>query len=329
MVGARNRSACDRPASLSEAIARPDPPTDAFPTAPPEPPRAVIDVPGVDVPRPVSQAWLDRAVPVLSHEQLQQVVAQLRQRGWTDDELATRVLVLREDSPVHPTPAAPAIPEAPAAKSLPDVIEEVLPGVVSVLARLRRDRWSTGSGFAVGGPGVLAPHGVFLTNAHVTAGAAEALVRFPDDRVESVIVLAESADLDIAVLAMDDPVPTTLATRELARVRVGEPAIAIGSPLGQTDTVTLGIVSALKRTMRAPSGAVIENVIRTDAAINPGNSGGPLIDDQGRAMGVNTMILVHPRSDAPTGLGFAVPIETALAYLDHVEARARRGRRRR
>jgi S1-C subfamily serine protease len=92
-------------------------------------------------------------------------------------------------------------------------------------------------------------------------------------------------------------------------VNVGDPVVAIGNPFGLDRTVTAGIVSALQRQIKAPSGFTISNVIQTDAAINPGNSGGPLLDAAGRVIGINSQI--ESQSGGNVGIGFAVPINTA------------------
>jgi S1-C subfamily serine protease len=96
-------------------------------------------------------------------------------------------------------------------------------------------------------------------------------------------------------------------------VRVGDPTLAIGNPFGYDRTLTSGIVSALQRQIQAPSGFSINNVIQTDAPINPGNSGGPLLDADGRVIGINSQIAAH--GNANVGIAFAVPINTAKSML--------------
>ena len=99
-----------------------------------------------------------------------------------------------------------------------------------------------------------------------------------------------------------------LAARLVRRLRPGDAAIAIGSPFGLSGTVTTGIISALDREIESPNGFPISGVLQTDAAINPGNSGGPLLDAEGRVIGVNSQIASSSRQSS--GVGFAVPVDT-------------------
>ena len=101
-------------------------------------------------------------------------------------------------------------------------------------------------------------------------------------------------------------------------VKVGDGAIAIGNPYGLDRTVTSGIISALQRQISAPNGFTISDVIQTDAAINPGNSGGPLIDANGRVIGVNSQIATGSGSSGSVGIGFAVPINTAKSVAQQI-----------
>ncbi len=154
--------------------------------------------------------------------------------------------------------------------------------------------------------------GHIVTNNHVVEGADKVQVHFFDGTIVEAEVIGTDPDSDLAVIKVD-------ASRELLRpvelgdsdnLKVGQMAIAIGNPFGQTWTMTKGIISALGRTFR-PGGSpfAIPEMIQTDAAINPGNSGGPLLDSQGRVIGVNTLIL--SRSGSSAGVGFAVPINIA------------------
>ena len=106
----------------------------------------------------------------------------------------------------------------------------------------------------------------------------------------------------------DDSLLEPLALADSSDVAVGDPVVAIGSPFGLEDTVTTGIVSALGRSMEAPNGFTINDSIQTDAAINHGNSGGPLLDLEGRVIGVNSQIASE--SGGNDGVGFAIPADT-------------------
>ena len=133
-------------------------------------------------------------------------------------------------------------------------------------------------------------------------------------------VVGGDQSTDVALLKIDPskaPVLHSLTLGDSAGVRVGEPVVAIGNPLGLSFSLTSGIVSATNRNLQAPDGSVIPDGIQTDAAINSGNSGGPLIDASGKVIGVNTQIITQ--SGGSQGLGFAVPIATAVDVMDQLK----------
>ncbi len=154
--------------------------------------------------------------------------------------------------------------------------------------------------------------GHIVTNNHVVEDASEVLVVFPDGTEAPAEVLGADPNADLAVIRVDVPA-SLLAPVQLGDsgdVGVGQIAVAIGNPFGLENTMTLGIISAVGRTIS--SGATsfsIPEVIQTDAPINPGNSGGPLLDRQGRVIGINTQIVSDSGSNS--GIGFAVPINIA------------------
>jgi S1-C subfamily serine protease len=163
-----------------------------------------------------------------------------------------------------------------------------------------------GSGF------VWDEEGHILTNWHVVEGSDSVSVVFHDGEEYDAEFLGGDPDSDLAILKIDvdlrDLKP--LPRGDLADIRVGQMALAIGSPFGQDFTLTSGIVSALGRTIRSGSGPYsIPLVVQTDAPINPGNSGGPLLDRHGRVIGINTQIISNSGSNS--GVGFAVPIDIA------------------
>jgi S1-C subfamily serine protease len=171
---------------------------------------------------------------------------------------------------------------------------------------------ATGSGFVVD------ENGTIVTNAHVVDGAEQVSVSFEEDG-ESIEaeVLGVDNDTDLAALKIDPGEVEDLTVLPLGNssdLEVGDPVVAIGNPFGLQRTVTTGIVSALQRQINAPSGFSISNVIQTDASINPGNSGGPLLDAQGRVIGINSQIATGG-GQGSVGIGFAVPVNTAKDLL--------------
>lgn len=177
----------------------------------------------------------------------------------------------------------------------------------------RRGGHASGSGF------LFTPDGYLLTNSHVVHGASRISVRLNDDAGIDADLVGEDPDCDLAVLRIGSPVPLPYAAfGDSARLKVGQVAIAIGNPLGYSKSVTTGVVSALGRTLRASSGRLMPEVIQTDAALNPGNSGGPLVDSQGRIIGVNTAMI--PQAQA---ICFATGINTAQWVIGQLFAHGR------
>ncbi|MEE8362566.1 MAG: trypsin-like peptidase domain-containing protein [Dehalococcoidia bacterium] len=198
---------------------------------------------------------------------------------------------------------------------LAEVYDGALPSVVAI------DAFTEGAtGFGLDGT---SPHssgsgfvwdedGRIVTNHHVIAGATRVTVEFADGNRYDAEVIGSDADTDLAVLELTsgsrEPRPISLG--DSSAVDVGQLAIAIGNPFGEMFTMTQGIVSAVGRTIRSEdTGYSTPDVIQTDAPINPGNSCGPLLDRQGRVIGINTQI--KTRSGSSAGVGFAVPINIA------------------
>jgi S1-C subfamily serine protease len=202
------------------------------------------------------------------------------------------------------------------ARSATDVsalYERVRPGVVTIEAR-SGGSGATGSGF------VLNRDGYILTNDHVVEGANSISVRFEQGGPTSARLVGVDPSTDLALLKVrassDRLHPVALGSS--SRLKVGQPAIAIGDPFGQEGTLTTGVISAVQRTIEAPNGFSIDNVLQTDAAINPGNSGGPLLDGEGRVVGINAQIATT--TQANSGVGFAIPIDTAKQILPDLKA---------
>lgn len=169
-----------------------------------------------------------------------------------------------------------------------------------------RSQQALGSGF------VIDKDGHIVTNYHVVQGATSIEVSFSNQDTVKAKVVGTDASTDLALLLVDAPANalTPLALGDSDDVQVGDPVVAIGNPFGLERTVTAGIVSALQREVRSPNNYTIDHVIQTDAPINSGNSGGPLIDAQGRVIGVNSQIETASGGGGNVGIGFAVPANT-------------------
>src|SRR5206468_775980 len=162
--------------------------------------------------------------------------------------------------------------------------------------------------------------GNVITNAHVVDGATSISVRFWNGATYKGTVVGSDPSTDLAVVHVDAPssllVPLTLG--DSSAVEVGDGVVAIGAPFGLEETVTSRIVSALHRQIDAPNNFTIPDSIQTDAAINHGNSGGPLLDLQGKVIGVNAQI--ESDSGGNDGVGFAIPSNTVKAIVSQLLA---------
>ena len=193
-----------------------------------------------------------------------------------------------------------------------ELFERVSPSVVQVAARsaaanpLDEDE---GAGAASGTGFVWDNNGHVVTNNHVVQNGNEVAVRFASGEVAQAEVIGVAPNYDLAVLRIKNArqLPPPVALGSSNDLKVGQLAFAIGNPFGLDQSLTSGIISALKRRLPTSSGREIANVIQTDTAINPGNSGGPLLDSAGRLIGVNTAIISPSGSSA--GIGFAVPAD--------------------
>jgi S1-C subfamily serine protease len=210
-------------------------------------------------------------------------------------------------SPTRTTTVATSAP----AVSVADIYDRVSPGVVFV-----ESGGGSGSGF------VIDTDGHIVTNEHVVESGTSYKVRFGEngDPIDAKL-LGSDRSSDLALLKIDPKdAPEALkpvALGSSANLRPGDATIAIGSPFGLEGTVTSGIVSGLNRTIQAPNGFSISGAVQTDAAINPGNSGGPLLDGDGRVIGVNSQIATN--SGSSSGVGFAVPVDQVKRVVPYLE----------
>jgi S1-C subfamily serine protease len=218
------------------------------------------------------------------------------------------------------TPHAIYVRDAPGVVFVKALVVQHVTGPFE-LGQLRNASDSTGSGF------LISRRGYILTTYHVIGGAdpeTGVTVDFENNVARHADVVYEDKNHDLAVLKVDMSGiagirPLTLG--DSTTVKVGDPTLAIGNPFGYDRTLTGGIVSALQHQIEAADGFAINNVIQTDAPIAPGNSGGPLLDADGRVIGINSQIATAgDGGQGSVGIAFAVPIDTAKAFIPGVEA---------
>ena len=200
-----------------------------------------------------------------------------------------------------------------------EAVEKAGPSVIGV----RRGRGGRENAFDGAGSGVIVSgDGYALTNNHVIKGAARVEAMLHDGEVVPAEIVGADPDTDLALLRLGRGTFTAARLGDSDDLKLGELAIAIGNPLGLQATVTAGIVSALRRTLRGEAGRLIEDVIQTDASLNPGNSGGALVDGRGQVIGINTAMI-----GGAQGLCFAVPINTAKRVIPELmrDGRVARG----
>ena len=239
------------------------------------------------------------------------VVGALAVVGVVDDDPAPQSTAAAPPSPPATTPNQ-SRPRSGGAESIGDIYKRVSAGVVFIQA----GQSATGSGF------VYDDQGHIVTNDHVVEEANSFQVRIgADTKPIPARLVGKDPSSDLAVLKVDPgAVKRGLQPLELGDSKALEPGdqtIAIGSPFGLEGTVTSGIVSSLGRTITAPNNFPIADAIQTDAAINPGNSGGPLLDGNGRVIGVNSQI--KSGSGSNSGVGFAVPVSTVKFVVPQIE----------
>jgi len=249
--------------------------------------------------------------------------------GWLHSS-TTKTVVVRAPAPSAGDATAPVVVAKPLLGNgfqPAQIFRTRAAGVVTIISYFDGPNASAGQGSGF----VVSPGGLILTNAHVvtTAGqggskttpARTVYVEFSDgDRVTATVVGVDLFD-DVGLLRIDpkqhslDPVPLG----DSSRVIVGEPVAAIGSPFGNADSLSVGVVSAIRRSIPSlTSNYDLVDAIQTDAPINHGNSGGPLFDARGRAIGINAQIRSSGTGSGFEGVGFAVPIDSARRSMDQL-----------
>lgn len=252
----------------------------------------------------------------------------LQRQGNLGQRLASPIVALQE--------IAPGISDGRLVSSYADAAQRAMPAVVSVFssrsglqvpdprannplsrhsfgdrppARKRQEAQANlGSGV------IVSSEGYILTNQHVVDGADEIEVALADGRTATANTIGMDPETDLAVIRINLPNLPKITPGRIDNARVGDVVLAIGNPFGVGQTATMGIISALGRN---PLGInTFENFIQTDAPINPGNSGGALVDVHGNLLGIDTAI--YSRSGGSLGIGFAIPVSTALSVLDSI-----------
>ena len=250
--------------------------------------------------------WLDRRV----YNEGDEGVARRNERSTAMTPNMLR-LVTDGSEPSHPAGERPArLPsDAEALDAYSRVIvtvAELLGPAVVNLRTIASEGGRRGGGGGSGSGFLFTPDGFLLTNHHVVRGASRVRVRLNDGREVSGRVIGADPWTDVAIVQAEASGLPHAELGESTGLRVGQLAVAIGSPFGFDSTVTAGVISALGRTLRSITGHLVDNVIQTDAALNPGNSGGPLLDSRGRVIGINTAII-----QSAQGICFAIPINMA------------------
>ncbi|MBB4664051.1 S1C family serine protease [Conexibacter arvalis] len=233
--------------------------------------------------------------------------------GVTGDGGSTRTVL----EPAQTQPQQVSVADSSGGLSAKQVYDLAKDSVVFISAHVTEQGQSgeaTGSGF------VVSRDGYIVTNAHVVGGASTVSVKIGDRKTQQAEVVGTDESTDIALLKVDgagDLKPLQLG--DSSKLEVGDATFAIGNPFGLDRTLTTGVVSALDRHITAPNGFSIDGVVQTDAPINPGNSGGPLLDAQGKVIGVNSQILTgSSTSEGNVGIGFAAPSNTVRNVVEQL-----------
>ncbi|HTX13410.1 MAG TPA: trypsin-like peptidase domain-containing protein [Solirubrobacteraceae bacterium] len=232
--------------------------------------------------------------------------------------LAAAVVVIAVVNNKSTTITTTAQATTAAACNVTSVAEHQLPAVVTINA-------AGAAGGGVGSGEVIRSNGYILTNNHVIAPAVAGgslEVVFDNGDSKQATLVGRDPLTDLAVLKVDESNLQTISIGNSSDLQIGQPVVALGAPLGLSSTVTSGIVSALGRTVHVPgegaSSALLVDAVQTDASINPGNSGGALVNCSGALVGIPTAGATTDQAGGSIGLGFAIPVNSALTVADEI-----------
>jgi S1-C subfamily serine protease len=199
-------------------------------------------------------------------------------------------------------------------RAVVDAVDRIMPAVVSLRVHHGRARGPSGQGSGL----IIAPDGYVLTNSHVVQRARQVVAVFVDGTQAEGRVVGDDPATDLALVRVHGHELAHASLSTGSKPRPGQLAIAIGNPLGFDATVSTGVISALGRSLSGPNGQLIEDVIQHTAPLNPGNSGGPLVGSRGRVLGINSAVAGRSQ-----GIGFAIPVDTAIWVVSELLARGR------
>jgi putative serine protease PepD len=231
------------------------------------------------------------------------------------------IVVISNNSTTITTTAAPSGEASTAAAcNVTSVAEKQLPTVVTIMAHS-----AAAGGGGVGSGEVIRSNGYILTNNHVIApavGGGALEVVFDNGDSARATLVGRDPLTDLAVIRVDKSNLQTISIGNSSNLKIGQPVVALGAPLGLSSTVTSGIVSALGRTVHVPgegsATALLVDAVQTDASINPGNSGGALVNCSGALVGIPTAGASTGETGGSIGLGFAIPVNSAVTIADEI-----------
>ncbi len=283
----------DRPSLYNGTI-------DTFPAVPSTPPLTYDRPEKSDTKRPRQRNRL--VIPFLSLVFLISIVSIGLFTGWEYSKTTSKSITT---TVVTPTSTIEAQQEAAIAKVESGVVELKVP---------------TAQGQQLGSGVIIDSQGDIVTNNHVVSGGQSVTAVLSNGKTEQAQIIGTDASNDLAVVRIQPFTDmTVIEIGDSSKLKVGQEVLAIGNPLGITETATKGIVSALNRSVTESNSVTLAHAIQTDAAINPGNSGGALINLQGQLTGIPTLTAVNTESNtAANGLSFAIPSSTIQTTIQHI-----------